>query len=116
MNPQELSSLLSTALGYALAAASTALVTKGVMTTDQANALVPELSAVILGVGAIGVGWWKKNQHSPAAVATAVAETPAVASAVVDTVNTEAVPGVKVVASSSPSPPVALDAKGNVKP
>ena len=116
MNPQEAMSVGSSVLLYLLGIAATALVTKGVMTQDQANALVPETATVLIGVISVGVIYWKKTQHSPAAVAAAVSSTPAVASAVVATVNSDAVPGVKVVSDMSPSPQVIVDPKGNVKP
>jgi hypothetical protein len=116
MNPQEALSVGSSVLLYLLGIAATALVTKGVMTQDQANALVPEIATVVIGLISVGVVYWKKTQHSPAAVAAAVGSTPAVASAVVATVNSDAVPGVKVVASSSTAPQVTVDPKGNVRP
>ena len=116
MNPQELQSIATSALLWALGVAATALVTKGVMTSDQANTLVPEAAAVLLGIGSIAVAWWQKTQHSPAAVAAAIKSTPAVASAAVAAVNSDAVVGVKVVSDMSPSPQVIMDPKGNVRP
>jgi len=114
MNPQETQSTYSSLLITVLGIGMGALVTQGVMTKDQASALAPELGGAILGVGAIAVGWWKKRQHSPDAVAAAVANTPAVASAVIATVNSSAVPGVKVVADTSTSPAVAITGTGKV--
>jgi hypothetical protein len=116
MNQQEATSVGTSVLLYLLGIAATSLVTKGIMTQDQANALVPETVTVLIGIISVGVIYWKKTQHSPAAVAAAVGSTPAVASAVVSTVNSDAVPGVKVVSDKSPSPQVIVDPKGNVRP
>jgi hypothetical protein len=114
MNAQETRSAYSTLLVSVLGIGMGALVAQGVMTKEQSAALAPELCAAILGVATIAIGWWKKRQHSPVAVAAAVAGTPAVASAVVAAVNSSAVPGVKVVADTSASPAVALTNTGKV--
>lgn len=102
------------------------LVTKGVMTQDQANALVPQIVAAIMGIATVGVIYWKKSQHSSDAVVAVVKQNPdivavavrsdlKVASAAVSAVNSAAIPGVKVVSDTSPSAQVVVDNKGNVK-
>ena len=100
MNPQ-VTSALTTLVVAALSSAGTWLVVKGVLTPDQANALAPELTAIVPVLGAIALGWWKSQQHTPTAL--------------VDAVNSAAVPGVKVVAQSSPSPAVDVDSAGTIK-
>jgi hypothetical protein len=116
MNPEQWQSLIRTTLAIAVGPGSY-LVTRGILTADQANQLAPALVPVVMAVGAIVIGKWGVNAHSPTAVAAAVANTPAVASAVIDTVNTDAVPGVKVVEDTPSAPPaVAMTKTGKVIP
>jgi hypothetical protein len=116
MNPQQSQQIASSVILYALGILGTALVTKGVLTQDQANALIPELAVVIIAIGSIAIGYWQVRQHSPAAVAQAISTTPAVAAAAVHAVNSDAVPGVMVVSDKSLSEQVIIDDKGNVRP
>jgi hypothetical protein len=128
MNPQEATSVGTSVILYALGTGLGVLVAKGIMTQDQANALAPQIAAIIITLAGIAIIWWKKTQHSPAALGAAVISTAVIASAnhetlpsslqgpLVAAVNGDAMPGVKVVSDTSPSPQVMLDPKGNVRP
>ena len=99
--------LLMTGFGYAVA--------KGLLTTDQVNALVPVLATAVTGVLWVLLGRWGFISHSPEAIADSIKENLPVAQAAVKAINSEQVPGVKVVSDASPSPQVVIDNKGTVK-
>lgn len=102
MNPQVQSFLSSAGLAAATSVASWA-VSKGIIPGQDQATFANDLVAVA-GAGAVGViAWWKSRSHTPSALAAAV--------------NSDSVPGVKAVASSSPSPAVSIDPKtGVIKP
>ena len=102
MNSDQWQSIIRTVLTLLLGPGSY-LVLKGVLTADQAAQLIPVLVPVVLAVGGLLLGRWGVVTHSPSALTAAV--------------NSDSVPGVKAVASSSPSPAVSVDPKtGAVKP
>ena len=100
MNNEQWQSLIRTVLALALGPGSY-LVTRGVLPAEQANQLAPALVPVVMAVGAIVIGKWGVNAHSPAAV--------------VALVNSDAVPGVKVVSETSASPAVTITKTGAIK-
>lgn len=65
---------------------------------------VPEVTSAVMTVAGVvvaaGIGYYKTRQHTPTALVNAV--------------NSEAIPGVKVVRESSVAPPVVVDGKGKV--
>jgi hypothetical protein len=101
MNPEQWQSLIRTTLAIAIGPGSY-LVTRGILTADQANQLAPALVPVVMAVGAIVIGKWGVSAHS--------------ATAVVAAVNSPSAPGVKVVAAASPSPTVTITKTGEIKP
>ena len=113
MNDEQWQALLRVAIAVAVGPGSY-LVSRGLLTADQANQLAPALIPAVTTIAGIVVAKFAVGAHSPAAVAAAVANTPSVASAVIDTVNTSAVPGVKVVSDTSASPAVAMTKTGKV--
>ena len=120
MNAQQSQQIASSVILSALAIMGTALVTKGVMTTDQANVLESQVGAALIGIFGAVVMYWQTRQHTPAAVAAAlpslmVQKDPALITAVVAAANSPSVPGVKVVSDTSPGPQVIIDSKGIVR-
>jgi hypothetical protein len=113
MNTEQWQALLRIAITIAVGPGSY-LVSRGLLTADQANQLAPALIPGVTAIAGIVVAKFAVGAHSPEGVAAAVANTPAVASAVVTTMNSSAVPGVKVVADSSTSPAVAMTKTGKV--
>ena len=95
MNQDQLMSIARSVVLALLGAGVGALVSKGILTSDQASTLVPEIATAILGIGGVAVAYFGQKTHS--------------ASSVVATVNSATVPGVKVVAETSLSPAVAID-------
>ena len=100
MNNDQWTSLIRVILGILLAPGSY-LVARGVLSTDQANALIPVLVPAVMLIGGTIIGKFSFDAHS--------------ASSLVAAVNSDAVPGVKVVALSSPSPAVSVEKTGEVK-
>jgi hypothetical protein len=102
MNPQQINELLRNILIAAGSSGATLLVTKGILTQEQATALVPDLvtAVITLGTGLIAY-WGHKSQSAPALTAA---------------VNSDSVPGVKVVPLSSPGPAVTVTDTGTIKP
>lgn len=96
MNSDQWQSIVRTVLTLLLGPGSY-LVLKGVLTADQAAQLIPVLVPAIMTIGGILIGRWGVWTHSPAALTAAV--------------NSDSVPGVKAVASSSPSPAVVVNPK-----
>lgn len=101
MNSEQWSSLIRVLLAIVLGPSSI-LVLKGILTQDQANQLIPILVPIIMAAGAAVIGIFSARAHS--------------ASSVVAAVNSDSVPGVKVVAESSPSQAVQVTSSGDVKP
>lgn len=64
MDPQ-LKSLLTTALAMALGSVATWLISKGIITQDQAPQLIATLSGILLAGGGALVAWWKSRGHAP---------------------------------------------------
>lgn len=102
MNSEQWSSIIRTLLALLIGPAGY-LVTKGVLPADQAAQLMPAVVTILtLVVGAV-IAKWGVASHSPAAVVAAV--------------NSDSVPGVKVVSVLSASPQVSVDpSTGAVKP
>ena len=100
MNDQQWAMLIRLVLGIMLAPSSY-LVMRGVLTADEADKLIPVLVPAIMTVGGLIIGKFSFDAHS--------------ASSLVAAVNSDAVPGVKVVALSSPSPAVSVEKTGEVK-
>lgn len=71
MNPV-LKSTLTTILTVALGSSATWLVNKGIITADQTNSVVELGSGIVVGFGAVAVGWWKSRQHTPTAQVAAI--------------------------------------------
>lgn len=99
MDPQIAGSLRSI-LQFGLGAAGSYLVTKGVITSDQAVSLAPEIAGAVFTIGGAALAIYSGRQHSPANLVAAV--------------NSAAVPGVKVVRESSTAPPVVVDSSGKI--
>jgi len=77
------------------------LVSRGVLTADQANQLAPVLIPAVTAVTGIIVGKFAVSAHS--------------AQAAVQAVNSDSVPGVKVVPLSSPTPAATVTSTGKVE-
>lgn len=99
MNSEQWQSIIRTLLALLIGPAGY-LVTKGVLTPDQADQLMPAIVSILVVVVGAVVAKWGVASHSPTAVVAAV--------------NSDSVPGVKAVAATSPSPEVAVDSKGAV--
>ena len=113
LNQEQWTSIVRGTVQVALAPGSY-FVLKGILPADLAQQLiVPLTAAITLGGGALLTRWGVMT-HSPAGVAAAVGSNTAVASAVVDVVNTDKVKGVKVVSSTSASPAVGITETGAV--
>ena len=78
------------------------LVAKGVLSADQANTLLPAIVTIATVGGGSVIAWFGQQSHSAPAVVAAV--------------NSDSVPGVKAVASSSPSLEVSVNKDGKVIP
>ena len=102
MNPQQVNELLRNALISAGSVGATLLVTKGILTQEQATALVPDLVTAVLTIGTGLVAYWGHKSQGASALTAAV--------------NSDSVPGVKVVPLSSPSPAVTVTDAGAIKP
>jgi hypothetical protein len=100
MNSEQWTSLIRTVLSIVLGPASY-IVAKGILTPEQANQLIPAIVPLVMVVGAAAIGKWGIGSHSAPAIVAAV--------------NSDSVPGVKVVSESSPSPAVAVTDTGAVK-
>jgi hypothetical protein len=100
MNSEQWNSLIRLVLSVALGPGSY-LVLKGVLTPEQANQMIPLLVPLVMLVGGAAIGKWGVGSHS--------------APAIVDAVNSDSVPGVKVVSAASPSPAVTVTDTGAVK-
>lgn len=100
MNPEQWNALIRLVLSVALGPGSY-LVLKGVLTPDQANQLIPMLVPLIMLVGGAIIAKFAVGAHSAPAIVAAV--------------NSDSVPGVKVVSAESPSPPVTVTPTGAVK-
>jgi hypothetical protein len=101
MNPEQWTSLVRTVLAIALGPGSY-VVAKHLLTPDQANQLIPVLVPAVLFIGGGIIAKWGVGAHSPQAVVAAV--------------NSDSVPGVKAVSSSSPSQQVMVTDRGLIKP
>ena len=99
MNSEQWESLIRTLL---LAAPGAWLTSKGVLTGSQEASLVTAAVPVVYAAGVGLIAWWGVHTHSAAAA--------------VAMVNSPSVPGVKAVATSSPSPQVIVTSKGAVIP
>lgn len=102
VNPLQAQSWVRSGVLYLLGAGAAVLVTKGVMTSDQTAALMPGLATLIITAGGIAVAKWGANSHSAPALVAAV--------------NSDIVPGVKVVAAAAQAPQVIVTATGRVVP
>jgi hypothetical protein len=100
MNPEQWSGLIRVVVTAALAPGSY-LVVKGILTPDQAAQLAPSIVTIVTVGGGALIGWWSTHAHSQSAVVAAV--------------NSNSVPGVKVVRESSPSPTVIVTSDGVIK-
>ncbi len=101
MSPQTTSSVTSVVL-IVIGGLLTTLVTRGIITQDQATELASALAAIIVtGIGA-GIVYWKQKQHSPSALTAAV--------------NSDAAPKVKVVPETADIPAVNLTDDGRIVP
>jgi hypothetical protein len=119
MDPQ-LKSALTTMGAVAAAGAATWAVGHGFIAAGDQAAISNALIALAGAALTVGIGVWKTRAHTPTAIAAQVnSASPAIVSAVVDAVNSNAVPGVKVVAATpqnAAAPQVVVDAKtGRVK-
>jgi multidrug efflux pump subunit AcrA (membrane-fusion protein) len=101
MNQQQITSLVATILALALGPGSY-IVAKGFLTQDQANQLLPALVTVVTTIGGALLAWWGHTRNSAPSLVAAV--------------NSDSVPGVKVVAVSAPEPQVAVTKTGAVVP
>lgn len=100
MNPQQIQSIVRAFLQVILAPGSY-LVLHGILPADAAQQLVVPLTSIITVVGGILLARWGVAAHSPSAAVTLI--------------NSADVPGVKVVAESSPSPKVTVNKNGTVQ-
>jgi uncharacterized membrane protein YqaE (UPF0057 family) len=101
MNSEQWTSLIRTVLALLIGPAGY-FVTKGILTPDQADQLMPAILSVLTVVIGAVIAKWGISSHS--------------ASSVVAAVNSDSVPGVKAVATTSPSPAVSVDSStGAVK-
>ena len=101
MNPEQWSAIIRVAVTAALGPGSY-FVAKGILTPDQANQLIPAIVTIVPTVGAVVLGVFARRAHS--------------ATAVVDAVNSDSAPGVKVVPESSPTPQVSVTTAGAIIP
>ena len=85
-------SILTSAGMAAGTAVATWATTKGVVAPGDANAFANGLVGLAAAAAATGIGWFKAQKWTQTAI--------------IATVNSDAVPGVKVVSSTSPSPEV----------
>jgi hypothetical protein len=99
MDPQLKSILTSIALAAATSIAGYAA-SKGLIPSADQSTVANDLVTAVFGVAAALLAWYKSRQHTPAALVNAV--------------NSDAVPGVKAVAASSPSPAVTISNTGAV--
>jgi hypothetical protein len=74
MDP-ELKSIVTTILGYACASAATWAAGIGIIPSSEQGSFANVLVTVILGAGAVAIGWYKKQQQTKAAMAAALAAT-----------------------------------------
>jgi hypothetical protein len=79
-----------------------AIVGTGVISSGQANQLAAVLPPAVMTVATVLVGWWSTHSHSAPALVAAV--------------NSNIVPGVKVVSEASASPAVQVTSAGEIKP
>jgi hypothetical protein len=113
LNSEQWTSLVRGALQVALAPGSY-LVLKGGLPADVAQQLIVPLTGAITFGGGILLTRWGVMAHSPAAVAAAVVSNTPVASAVVNALNSDSMPNVKVVRSTSASPAVSITQSGAI--
>lgn len=128
MNSGQLMSTGRSVVLFVLGIISTMLVNKGVMTSDQASTLVPEIATALVGAAGVAVAYFGQKTHSAASVVTAATSvasqtsvgqpaSEALQSSLVAAVNSQSIPGVKVVAETSQSPAVSIDpSSGNISP
>lgn len=100
MNSEQWSGVIRVVLALVLGPGSY-LVVKGILTTDQANQLMPAIVTITTVGGGALISWWSNRAHSAAAIVAAA--------------NSASVPGVKVVRESSPSPTVIVTSTGAIK-
>jgi hypothetical protein len=99
MDPEINSIVTSVLLAISTAVAGWAVSNGIISTADQSN-LANQIVAVVGGVVAVGVGWYKKRQVTPTAMIKAINDAPN---------------GVKVVAAVSASPQVEAPVKIGAK-
>ena len=97
MNLQQQQSAARSAVIGVLMAIAGYFVARGYLTSDQASTIANLIAPAILTGISSAAWWWGVKSHS--------------ASAVVAAVNSDSVPGVKVVRETSPSPQVVIDPK-----
>ena len=99
MNPQQTSGLIATLVALCLGPGSY-LVSRGILSADQATQLQPAIVTVVTLVGGALIAWWQHRANSN--------------SNLVSTVNSPSIPNVKVVSSASPATEVSVTPTGAV--